>query len=97
MTRLAPVHQVAVTETSYGNGRGGRPWRRKRARVLERDSFCCKPCEREGKLTVATQVDHVIPKAEGGSDDDDNLQAICDPCHEAKSQKEAGRGRHRSA
>lgn len=73
--------------------RGGRPWRRIRQRVLERDKGLCQPCLVQGKYTPAIEVDHVINIASGGTDSDDNLQAICDPCHKAKTQAEARRGR----
>lgn len=39
-------------------------------------------------LTVANHVDHITPKADGGSDDDCNLQSLCAPCHEAKTKAE---------
>jgi 5-methylcytosine-specific restriction endonuclease McrA len=47
-------------------------------------------------VTAATEVDHIRPKEEGGTDDDENLQAICGPCHTAKTGREAARGRGRS-
>lgn len=47
----------------------------------------------EGKLRPAKQVDHKLPKFEGGTDDDENLQAICVTCHQAKTAAEARRGR----
>lgn len=94
MPHIARVHRVQQPDENYGQGRGGRPWRRKRARILERDGKLCIPCKEAGRLTLATQVDHIIPKAEGGTDDDNNLQSICGPCHEAKSRAEAARGRN---
>lgn len=89
MPRIAKAHEVAQAPENYGKGRGGRPWRRKRAWVMERDGYLCQPCSREGRLTVATQCDHIIPQAQGGTSDEDNLQAICGDCHEAKSQRES--------
>lgn len=41
---------------------------------------------------VGTQVDHIIPRAEGGSDDLHNLQLLCDDCHKQKTQEDAKRG-----
>ena len=38
-------------------------------------------------------VDHIIPKAEGGTDDESNLQSLCKPCHAAKTDREKNRGR----
>ena len=38
-------------------------------------------------------VDHVIPKAEGGTDDETNLQTLCKTCHNVKTDQEKNRGR----
>lgn len=92
MPRMAPRHCVQPTDENYGKGRGGRPWRRKRDRIMARDGRLCVPCRAAGRLTLATEVDHVVPKAEGGADDDSNLQAICDDCHAVKTKAEAARG-----
>lgn len=75
------------------SGRGGRPWRRIRARILRRDNGLCQPCWRAGRVTPAVEVDHVVNVADGGSDADDNLEAICGPCHKVKTQQEARRAR----
>ncbi|SES12327.1 5-methylcytosine-specific restriction enzyme A [Vreelandella subterranea] len=75
------------------SGRGGRPWRRIRERILQRDKGLCQPCLRKGIYTPAAEVDHIVNEASGGTDVDDNLEAICNPCHKAKTQEEARRGR----
>ena len=79
--------------SKYGQGRGGRPWRRLRDSVMARDAYLCQPCKALDKLTLASEVDHIIPVSKGGKDQHDNLQAICDDCHKAKSQAEARAGR----
>ena len=65
-----------------------------REALFERQPLC-EQCEILGKVTIATIRDHRIPLAEGGADDEDNEQAICEPCHEIKSAEEAARGTHR--
>jgi 5-methylcytosine-specific restriction endonuclease McrA len=35
------------------------------------------------------QIDHIVPLSAGGDNEPDNLQALCRPCHFAKSKKEA--------
>jgi len=63
--------------------------------VLERDGYICrcKHCRRadHSRVLVATEVDHVIPKAKGGTDALDNLQAINAQCHRRKSCEDSGR------
>lgn len=71
----------------------GAEWERTRKRILSRDKGLCQVCMAEGKLRPAKQVDHKVPKFEGGTDADENLQAICVPCHQAKTAAEAQRGR----
>ena len=78
--------------TNYGKGRGGRPWRRLRDSILQRDKYLCQPCKAQGRYTEATQVDHIVPQAEGGTDDRVNQQSICTECHEAKTLEESKRG-----
>ena len=69
----------------------GRQWEKIRVHILNRDSYLCLPCLREGRTTPASQVDHIRTKALGGTDDHTNLQSICTACHRAKTAKE-GRG-----
>lgn len=62
---------------------------------MTRDAWLCQPCQREGRVTPATECDHIQPKAEGGKDTLDNVQAICSPCHQAKTEAEAARAQGR--
>lgn len=59
---------------------------------MHRDMRLCQACLRNGKLTPATEVDHIEPRAKGGTDDMGNLRAICTPCHAAKTAREASPG-----
>lgn len=74
----------------WGAGRGGRPWRRKRDAILLRDKYTCQVC---GLITNHLEVDHVINLAQGGTGGDENLQAICVPCHKLKTAAESVQGR----
>lgn len=73
----------------------GRKLQRLREQLFARDPMCAE-CRRHGRVTLATQRDHIVPLAEGGTDDDGNVQALCAACHGAKSKAEAARGRGRS-
>lgn len=68
----------------------GRPWERVRVRILRRDNGLCRcaTCTATGRLLPAHEVDHVVPRWKGGSDDDDNLAAINRDCHRAKTDAE---------
>lgn len=77
----------------------GSKWDRLRKLILARDKGLCQQCRRDGRLTpvgdkpFSAYVDHIVPKAEGGTDDDENLQTLCRPCHKAKTDTEKNRGR----
>lgn len=77
---------------SNWDGKGStRRWRTKlRPAVLRRDEGLCQPCLRAGRYTPGTEVDHIISKANGGTDDLDNLELICTECHKAKTSQERG-------
>lgn len=71
-------------------------WNRTRIFILNRDNHLCQPCLREGRVHVATEVDHRIPKWKGGTDDADNLQAINATCHREKTKHEAAEAQGRT-
>lgn len=45
--------------------------------VLERDNHTCQKCGSKGYL----EVNHIIPKSKGGTNDMSNLITLCDLCH----------------
>lgn len=60
----------------------GPKWEALRQAVLERDAYTCLYCG-----GIATTVDHVVPKAMGGEDREDNCVASCSPCNLRKGSK----------
>jgi 5-methylcytosine-specific restriction protein A len=68
----------------------GRKLQRQRARLF-REQPLCVVCLAKGRVTPATERDHIIPLSQGGTDTDDNVQALCSACHKAKSQSEMNR------
>ncbi len=72
--------------TAASRGYGGR-WQRLRAMYLRAHPLCVA-CEAAGRATPATDVDHIVARRAGGSDEESNLQALCHACHSAKT----GRG-----
>ena len=45
-----------------------------------------------GRARLTSEVDHIQPKSRGGRDTLVNLQALCAPCHRAKTARERGAG-----
>lgn len=68
----------------------GAAWQRLRKEILIRDHHLCQPCMAKGRPTQATEVDHIKPKAKGGTDEPRNLRAICKDCHRDKTIEDAG-------
>jgi 5-methylcytosine-specific restriction protein A len=73
----------------------GRAWMRRRKEILERDAYLCVACRAKGRITDATDVDHIVPLSKGGTDDLGNLQSLCERCHKSKSLADMGRRERR--
>lgn len=71
-------------------------WRKARAIYLRAHPLCCY-CEREGRLTPATVVDHVVPHR--GDERlfwrEDNWQPLCRRCHDGVKAREESRAGQR--
>jgi 5-methylcytosine-specific restriction protein A len=65
-------------------------WKRLRKEILTSEPLC-----RACGLELATDLDHITPVTQGGTDDPSNLQPLCRPCHDLKTQREAQQGRGR--
>ena len=82
-------HGSSTTERGYGWA-----WQKLRKRILQRDKFLCQPCLKDhNRVTAAHAVDHIVAKANGGTDDPANLRAICEACHLDKSMADQGKRR----
>ncbi|WP_373863853.1 HNH endonuclease [Nocardia pseudobrasiliensis] len=60
--------------------------------MLARDGFQCR-LRFSGCAGDAVEVDHIVNHARGGSDEIDNLQAVCAPCHRKKTGSESAQAR----
>jgi 5-methylcytosine-specific restriction protein A len=77
-------------QSAHARGLGA-AWRKARALALKRDKGLCVVCWRAGRVTVASEVDHIRPRAAGQVDHAlDNLQSLCRPCHDVKTRAENG-------
>lgn len=63
--------------------RWGKIAKRKGAVIFARDGHQCLICQATTDLTV----DHIIPLARGGSNDDDNLRTLCRSCNSRKGAR----------
>ena len=79
-------------------------WRRARRQALERDLYLCTECAaawRRGELAAprpATVVHHIKPRSERPdlALELDNLQSLCDACHNKKHPEKGGSGKEKS-
>lgn len=76
---LTPT-RATTAERGYGSR-----WQRARRLVLAEEPICMI-CKRE----PSTRVDHKIPKTKGGTDYRENLQGLCESCHNRKTAAEDG-------
>ena len=93
MPSLPRVHRVGSKPKPFANSRTaykritGRALQARNDRIKLRDGYRCRVC---GRVTDDGQVDHVVNLAEGGTEDDGNLQWLCRfSCHAEKSRREA--------
>ena len=90
---------TSAQERAYDVARGtaaardyGPAWSRRRARFLAEHTSCSVV----GCNEQPTDVDHIVSRRKGGSEDDDNLQALCHSHHSQKTAREDGRWRRRT-
>lgn len=67
----------------------GHRWAKLREQVL-REEPLCRPCRARNLVTPSAECDHILPLAQGGTDERENLQGICRECHRDKSAREQG-------
>ena len=102
MPNAPPVHRpagwkpVAERAREFDRERGGSAargygyrWQKLRVQVLMEEPLC-RVCWADGAVTAATDVDHIVPRAKGGTDERGNLQALCRSCHSVKTSTEDG-------
>lgn len=88
MQRLAIAAENAII-----NGKSKKPRNARRPldtklrhEVFKRDGYRCLECGLTNNKTTL-HADHIIPVAQGGTDEISNLQTLCEACNLAKSDK----------
>lgn len=70
---------------SYSFVRAGKWWS-----ILARDQWKCLSCGRSAQVDgVLLEVDHIVPRSKGGTDDVSNLQTLCKKCNVGKSNRDS--------
>ncbi len=81
ITELSPLDITRLIQNSKGSKRMGR-FARHKLRILERDHFKCRYCNRSENLTI-THINHHGRKARrnAGNLDPNNCKTLCIECH----------------
>lgn len=98
MHRPAGWKSAAARAAEHDRWRGGSAargygsaWQKLRRAVLA-DEPLCRACAAAGRTVAAADVDHIMARARGGTDERANLQPLCHACHSAKTRREDGGG-----
>ncbi|MCG3134582.1 MAG: hypothetical protein HMLKMBBP_01896 [Planctomycetes bacterium] len=62
-------------------------WRRVRIAHLRREPLC-RMCAEQRITTAATEVDHIVALADGGTHAPSNLRSLCKPCHSRRTARD---------
>lgn len=79
-----------IRPSSHQRGYGA-TWRRLRLMMLARHPICADPFDvhaQQHEVVPAVDVDHILPRSQGGRDEESNLQGLCHACHSRKTALE---------
>ena len=79
---LNQMNNSKQKETKRGSISG-----RTRLNVLDRDNYTCQICGATVEAGATLHIDHIIPISKGGTNDESNLQVLCDRCNLAKNNR----------
>jgi 5-methylcytosine-specific restriction protein A len=84
--RLRERWQADAERRGSSSARGyGASWVGRRRAALEAGRYLCRRCAAAGQVALAVVVDHIVPRALGGSEDETNLQPLCRECNRLKT------------
>jgi len=72
------------------NKRYGRSWKRIRDRYIKAHPLC-EECEKQGRLTPAKEIHHILPLSKGGGNNQENLMSLCKSCHSSITARDGDR------
>ena len=95
--RRKPRCKDNLRPSAARRGYGGKRWQHLRRAVFLRDKYICQQpgCHRicldsSPDHSHRPHCDHIVAKADGGTDDKSNLQTLCGSCHSYKTATENG-------
>jgi 5-methylcytosine-specific restriction protein A len=78
--RAYDTHRGTAAERGYDS-----TWRKLRTMQLSMFPLCGDCIKGGGRVTVATEVHHIIAKRDGGTNSFDNLMSLCKSCHSKRT------------
>lgn len=72
---LNDVERPSAAKRGYG-----RTWQKLRLMILRAEPLC-RLCKSENRVTLATDVDHIVPLGRGGPNTSENLRPLCKAHH----------------
>lgn len=72
--------------------RYGRAWKRIRYQYIKAHPLC-EACREQKRLTPSEEVHHILPLSKGGSNEAENLMALCKSCHSRLTAESGDRWR----
>lgn len=86
---LSRVTALSPSEDGYAPRLHGTTAGNFNARILARDPLCkCCLSMSPSIVSPSVEVDHIVPRHLGGTNEEGNMQGICVPCHRAKTASE---------
>jgi 5-methylcytosine-specific restriction endonuclease McrA len=83
-TELVIEDNQIPTKTYFRNNLSGKV----RQDVLMRDNYTCQICGATVDDGVKLEIDHIIPVSKGGTNDENNLQVLCQQCNREKHNRD---------
>lgn len=81
--------------TAHERGYGAN-WQKLRRMILAEHPLCVM-CKAAGQVMSANEVDHILPKTQGGDDSLENLQPLCKRCHMRKTARDRMTGKYQQS